>query len=138
MAQVFRTQVSIHFHDADPAGIMYFARLPSLAHDCFERFIVEAGWTWAEWFQTSKAIIPIRHLETDYLSPFRPGQTYDVDVTVSRIGESSFQMHYVFRQGDRRHGVVKMVHAHLDPKTFEKKALPAEVRDRLAPYLAVP
>lgn len=135
MAQVFQTQVTIKFHEADPAGIMYFGRLPSLAHDCFEQFIVAAGYAWGEWFKTPKAIIPIRHLETDFLSPFRPGETYDVDVTVSRIGESSFQMHYLFRKGDRKHGVVKMVHAHLDPKTFEKKALPEDIRTRLTPYL---
>lgn len=134
--QVFRTQVKLRFHDADPAGIMYFGRLPSLAHDCFEEFIQAAGWSWAEWFQTKSALIPIRHLETDFLSPFRPGLSYDVDVTVARLGETSFQMRYVFHREGARHAVVKMVHANLDPKNFQKKPLSEELRSRLAPYVA--
>ncbi|MBX2988572.1 MAG: acyl-CoA thioesterase [Bdellovibrionaceae bacterium] len=135
MSRVFETQITIKFRDADPAQIMYFGNLFSFAHDCFEEFIVAAGYAWKEWFRKGDYMIPIRHAESDFLSPFRPGETYDVSVTVAQIRDTSFQMKYVFSKEGRRHGVVTMVHAVLDSATMQKTPVPRELRDRLTPYV---
>jgi acyl-CoA thioesterase FadM len=92
MSETFQSRIQIKFHEADPAGIMYFANIFSLAHDTFELFIQKAGYTWAEWFKQTEYIIPIRHAECDYLRPFKAGDVYDVQAMVSEFSTSSFKM----------------------------------------------
>ena len=117
MAQIFKRPFQIRFREADPARIMYFANLFSIAHDTFEDFIQVHGYEWKEWFtDLNPTMVPIRHAEADYLAPFMPGEHYEVQVTVAQIRETSMQMKYTFRQGSRVHAVVKMVHAFLDPQ----------------------
>lgn len=134
MAKAYKTQVTLKFRDGDPAKIMYFANIFSLAHDAFETFIVAAGYLWEEWFRKSNYLIPIRHTEADFKIPFIPGETYEIDVTVDRFGETSFKMKYVFLKNKQIHATVKMVHAVLDPKTVQKTPLPALMKSRLEVY----
>lgn len=136
MNQVFRTKKTLTFKEADPAGIMFFGNIFGISHDAFEEFIVAAGYTWSEWFKTQDYIIPIRHTEANYLAPFFPGQTYDLAVTVSKIGQTSFTMKYEFSKNSVSHAVVTMVHTVVDTKTKQKLALPQIMRTRLESYLA--
>lgn len=135
MAQSFTNQIQIKFHEADPAGIMYFANIFSLAHDTFELFIQKAGYSWNEWFKQNKYIIPIRHAECDYLRPFHAGQVYNVHVAVAEFSNSSFKMQYTFKQNENDHAIVRMVHTCLDGKTFKKIDLPDDVKQKLTPFL---
>lgn len=135
MKHAFHTKITLKFRDADPAQIMYFANIFSLAHDCFEEFIVAAGYEWSEWFNPHDYMIPIRHTEADFKIPFFPGQTYEVAVTVASFGETSFKMHYVFSQNGKTHAHVNMVHTVLDIKTKEKVKLPDLMRKRLGHFL---
>ncbi len=134
MGQKYKTQIRIHFRDADPAQIMYFGNLPSLAHDIFEEFIVATGYTWKEWFKGSTEMIPIRHLEVDYLAPFIPGETYEVEAHVENLGSTSFKMKYRFFKNELTCANLTMVHAVLDTKTKQKKELPETMRTRLERY----
>ncbi len=133
--KTYQRDLKILFRDADPAGIMYFAHLFSFAHDTFEAFIVEAGVPWNDWFRTNKHFVPIRHAEADYLSPFFPGETYQVNTQVESLSESTFCMRYTFSQKDKTHAVVKMAHTFVDPKSKQKAKIPVELRQRLEPYL---
>lgn len=129
--RTFSTRVKIKFRDGDPAQIMYFGNVFSLAHDTFEEFIVEAGYKWEEWFRTKEYMIPIRHTEADFLAPFLPGQSYEVRATVANLGNSSFTMAYEFVSSTTIHARVKMVHTCLDQKTKQKIDLPLQMRTRL-------
>ncbi len=139
MPHTYKRPIQIRFREGDPARILYFANLFSLAHDTFEDFIQEVGFTWKEWFtELNPCMVPIRHTECDYLAPFMPGQKYEIEVLVAQFRDTSLQMKYVFRQGDRVHAVVKMVHAFLDPQTKQKVAIPEKVKMKFSPYLEKP
>lgn len=133
--QVFMTKKTLTFREADPAGIMFFGNIFGFAHDAFEEFIVAAGYTWKEWFHNQDYLIPMRHTSADFLAPFRPGETYDVAVTVEAFRETSFKMKYVFSKDGRTHAVVGIVHAVLSSKTRAKTALPESMKSRLQKYL---
>ncbi|HEY8269272.1 MAG TPA: thioesterase family protein [Pseudobdellovibrionaceae bacterium] len=135
MSLNFKTQIRIKFREADPAQIMYFANLFSLAHDVFEEFILATGYQYQEWFSPLHHIIPLRHVEADYLAPLLPGQSYEVTAMVTNLGETSFKMAYKFAQNGKLHGTVSMVHVILDPKTKAKMILPDLMKRRLSPYL---
>ncbi|MEZ0391429.1 MAG: acyl-CoA thioesterase [Pseudobdellovibrionaceae bacterium] len=138
MASQFQKEIQLRFREADPAGILFFGNLFGLAHDCFEDFIQAAGFTWQEWFHTKDYLIPIRHTECNYLKPFRPGEKYQVTVTVAKIGDSSFQMRYHFLQGTNLHADVRMTHTFLDARTQQKISVPNSIRNRLKVYLHEP
>lgn len=138
MNQVFHTKKTLTFREADPVGIMFFGNIFAFAHDAFEEFIVAAGYTYEEWFGQQEQIIPIRHTDANYLAPFHPGKTYDIAVTVGKIGETSFQMKYTFSKDGKDHAVVTMTHAVADKLTMKKAKVPDLVRTRLQPYLEVP
>ena len=134
----FTRNVQIRFHEADPAGIVYFANVFSLAHDTFEEFIEAAGVPWGEWFRKGPYFVPIRHAECNYLSPFRPGQKYQVKAEVARLGETSFQMRYTFtsksKSNTTTHAIVTMVHAFVSAKTKKKIKVPVKFQKVLKPY----
>ena len=135
MTRVFQTSKTLTFRECDPAGIMFFGNIFGVAHDAFEEFIVEAGYTYNEWFKQKDHIIPIRHTEADFLAPFRAGETYDIQVTVASFGETSFKMKYHFFQKGKSHAVVHMVHAVLEYPSFKKSALPSVMKTRLESFL---
>lgn len=135
MNQAFHTKKTLTFRESDPAGIMFFGNIFAFAHDAFEEFIVAAGYTYKEWFEPQDIIIPIRHTEANYFAPFFPGQTYEISVTVGKIGQSSFQMNYTFSQAHKKHAVVTMVHAVADKKSMQKAPIPNLIKSRLMPYL---
>lgn len=127
-------EVQIRFHEADPAGILYFGNILTLAHDTFEDFIVEAGIPWKTWFKDCLYFVPIKYVESDFKAPFIPGEKYQVHTQVGSITESSFQMQYTFQQGEKVHAIVKMVHTFADMKTKQKTRMPDDVRQVLNPY----
>lgn len=135
MAKTFKTQFALRFHEADPAGIMFFGNIFPLAHNAFEEFIQEAGFAWQEWFSASEYIIPIRHAEADYLKPLVAGHEYTISVQVKAFGRSSFTMHYSFIQGSEVHAHVQMVHVVLGAKDKTPQPIPEKIRDRLSRYL---
>ncbi len=134
MAEVYKTQVTIKFHQADPAGIMFFAHIMILAHDAYEGFVQACGFTWKEWFIDQKYLLPIRHSEADYLRPFKAGETYEIHVRVIDFSSSSFKLGYEFLQGPNKHAVVQLVHTCIDPKTFQKSTLPEILKLKLKPF----
>jgi acyl-CoA thioesterase FadM len=132
---VFKTALTVKFREGDPAQIMFFGNIFSWAHDTFEHFIVEAGYQWKEWFQTTEYMIPIRHTEADYEIPFRPGESYQAQAQVKALGKTSFTMKYVFSSPAGVHATVEMVHVVLDFKSKKPIPLPESVRQRFTPYL---
>lgn len=136
MNQVFKTTHTMTFREADPAQIMFFGNIFGWAHDAFEVFIADIGVGWKEYFHRRDIIIPIRHTEAEYFAPFFPGQTYDVEVWIDRVGDSSYTSAYRFSQKGQVHAQVKLVHACADPKTKKKTALPEDLKAALLPYLS--
>lgn len=131
----FFKKLTVRFREGDPARIAYFANTLSWAHDCFEDFIQDAGFSYNEWFRTQQYMVPIRHVECNYNKPFLPGETYQIQAEVAQITNSSFQMKYTFSLHQEKHAEVLMVHTFLDASNAKKTPVPDLVRQRLTPYL---
>lgn len=132
----FETKIEVKFRHGDAAGIMYFAHIFSFAHDVFEEFIVNCGFTWSEWFASKQYLVPIRHTACDYLSPFKAGQTYHVQASVQKISESSFTMLYEFSLDSKPCARVSMTHVYVDPQTGQKIPIPREHHRKIEKYAA--
>ena len=138
LAKVFKTQVTATFREADPAQIMFFGNIFGWAHDTFEKWILEAGYQWKDWFKNNQLMVPIRHTSADYTKPFYPGETYQVEACVKTFGMTSFTMKYVFSSSLGAHAIVEMVHVVLDGKTHQPIPVPESIRQKFSPYLETP
>lgn len=134
MSKPFKSKVQIKFYQADPAGIMFFGHIYSLAHDAHEQYIQACGYAWKDWFLGKEYLIPIRHSEADYLRPFRAGEIYDVEVGVYGFSKTTYKTKYVFKKNDQIHGIVRLIHTCIDPKNFKKTDIPTAVLEKLTQF----
>jgi acyl-CoA thioesterase FadM len=89
----------IPFHLADPAGILFFGHVFTLAHEAFEHFVIDAIQSpWTDWFQNSEWIVPIKHAEANYMRPLQAGDECQIELVVTDLSASSFTMNAAFIQ----------------------------------------
>lgn len=64
-----------------------------------------------------------------------PGQFYQIEVFVEKIGDSSLKMKYIFLQDYKIHAEVSMVHTFLNFQTKTKIRVPEKVRAKLEKFV---
>lgn len=128
---MFSTKVKVYFYDADPAGIIFFASLFKFAHAAYEDFMKSLN-TSTDYFFDENYVLPIIHAEGDYKKPIRAGEELGVNVTVSQVRESSFELSYIFyNRNNELSAAAKTVHTAVNKKTFSKTDLPEELKTKL-------
>lgn len=133
---VFEWNSQIRFHQADPAGWMFFGRAFELAHDCFEDFLQHLGLNWKDWFQNSRYAMPIRKAEADYRRPLPAGAEFQIRAHVSRLGETSVTLKFEFYRGADLCLVLQSTHVLMNIQTQKSEAWPPLFWDKLLPYAA--
>ena len=130
----FETSKTIHFREADPAGIMFFANIYDFAHDAFEEFLIHLGFEWNYWFSNSEFIIPLRSSYADYSAPLKAGKNYQIKVSIKQLGDSSFTVFYEFNDQNKTHATVELTHTFVNPAIMKKISMPEKVRQAFTPY----
>src|ERR1044072_5546425 len=98
----------------------------------------EVGLAYGKMFDELKIWLPRVHLECDFRSVATLDDLLEVGVYVGRFGTKSMKLNFeVRRKGeDELIATAHFVLAAVDQETFETVPLPAEIRERLAPYNA--
>ncbi len=92
----------VRFGDVDGAGIVYYPRFFNYFHVAFEEFFGRvAGVPYDQMLYKERVGFPTVHVETDFGVPLRHGDAIDVEMTVSRIGKSSFVSTYRVLRGGK-------------------------------------
>ena len=125
----FNRKMTVRMYDTDAAGILYFANQFRFIHDTFEEWITSHGWGFDRLFDDSPYTFVIVHAESDYLHSITVGDVLDIQLSVDRIGDTSFTMKYDLFKGDIKVGLVKTVHVVLDKKTKQKCSIPDELKN---------
>ena len=138
---MFRRTITIRFDEADARGVLFYGRVQALAHRVFEDFVVsELVERWEDWFESTTFVAPIKHAEATFHRPMRPGHHYDVELSVTKVGESSFEVRTAFVNRAGAEPVLcaeaRIVKAFADPATWTKIPIPSAIRSRLLPHLA--
>lgn len=138
---VFRRTVTIRFDEADARGVLFYGRVQALAHRVFEDFVAsELVERWEDWFESERFVAPIKHAEATFHRPMRPGRSYDAELSVAKVGDSSFEVRTRFLERDGAERVVcaetRIVKAFADPATWKKIPIPSAIRARLLAHLA--
>lgn len=131
---MFNTKLKVNFFDADPAGIIFFASIFRYAHSAYEDFISHLKLN-RDYFFDDELVLPIIHAEADYLKPIRVGDELKIDLQVSRLQESSFELSYKFLLNDEPVATARTVHVCVSKNSFVKSELPVELSAGLGEYL---
>ena len=152
----FTRPLTVRFDEADARGILFYGRLQELAHRVYEDFLVaEVVARWEDWFLSPEFIVPIRHAEATFHRPMRPGREYVAELSLVRIGESSFDVRVRFwdatevelpaapEAGGREPASNRVLcaetrvsHVFANVERFRKIPIPSAVRARLEAHLA--
>ena len=123
---------TVAFDEADGEGIVFHGNYFRLAHRAFEAWLPQCGIAWHEWFKNPVFGVPLRHVEADFLSPLRPGDTFDVVITVQEIGRTSVHFNYEFRDASGKAAArLKSSHVFVSRKDMSKIEIPEDLRRRL-------
>ena len=128
---MYKYQAKVRLHHTDAAGVIFYSNLFVLAHDCYESF-VEQTKTLALLLQEGQYLVPIVHVEADYLLPIGVSQVLDIEMTLGKVGSSSFEHDYMFiNENNETAATAKTIHVVMDAKTKKSIKIPQEIKDIL-------
>ena len=128
---MFKTNAKVYFYDADPAGIIFYASLFKYVHAAYEDFLRNLH-PERNFFFDRDYILPIIHAEADYIKPINVGDELNIEVIVSALKNSSFEISYKFyKNGDEFTAIAKTVHVCVKKDEFKKIELPADFYEKL-------
>ncbi len=120
----YRYSCLIPFHLSDPAGILFFGHVFTLAHQAFEHFVIhhlECPWTF--WFQNPDWIVPIKQTEAHYFHPVQAGEECHIEISLTALSSSSFTLTSSFYQSHMC-CTVKTIHVFCQRLTKQKTPIP--------------
>jgi 1,4-dihydroxy-2-naphthoyl-CoA hydrolase len=132
--KVFSYTYLTRLHDIDAAGVMFFASYFRLAHDAYEGFMAEIGFSLPELIEQGR-LLPLVHSSADFLQPVRHGDSLYIHVRIERIGDTSFTVDYLFVTDQGMQAArMQTRHVLINPADRRPSALPEALRQALQPY----
>ena len=129
---MFSYHTSIHMHDTDAAGLLFFSNQFKLIHDAYEALFESLGLPFPQLLRNEEYFMPIVHAEADYKRPLFVGDRIRIDVDVGKIGNSSFALDYrLLNKDEELVGSARTVHVTVAKTTRRKVPLPQSLRDIL-------
>lgn len=101
---IFRCQKLIRFAHCDPAGIVFYPRYIELCVEAVEDWFNQGlGISFWALHEEHRLGIPAVHLDVNFISPSRHGDSLDFLLSVARIGKSSMTLDVIVEcEGQRR------------------------------------
>ena len=135
----FEYRYRLALHEVDAAGVAFFGHLFRHAHDAYELFMEGLGLGLRELLEEGSRGLPLVHCEADFLAPIRHRDPVRIELTVIRLGTSSFDIGYRFLAQDGRPlARAKTRHVLVDRAEGSPLPLPTDMRTPLAAYLQAP
>jgi len=130
----------IKFEDVDAAGIVFFARFVSYAHEAMEHFFATLEGGYPRLIMERRVGLPAVHLDVDFHAPARYGDTLRIETSVDRVGNRSAVLRYRMRRAGTGELVAEIAHTVVlsDLRTIRSCDMPEDVRARRLEHLDPP
>lgn len=123
---MFEAERIVEFGMCDSAGILFFPRIFELAHSAYEEFILRSDLE-NNYFENEEIAIPLINATSDFQKPITLHEVLKINITVSNIGNSSFQLTTTFLDElNKVKATVTTNHVFVDKKEFKKLDIPDE------------
>lgn len=139
MAEPFRTQRLVEFHDTDMVGIMHFASFFHYMESAEHEFIRSLGLSVHSQIEGQTISFPRVAASCEFKSPARCEDVLDIEIVVERLGSKSITYAFEMKSEGREIAVGKFtcVCCSVTPgEAITSIPLPAEVRENLQAYVA--
>lgn len=131
----FKTLRVVRLRDTDAAGVIFFVNYFNFAHETYELFLEEIGYSPRRIIQQESFLLPIVHAESDYHQMIGLEDKITIVLNVNRIGKTSFTLVYdYFLENQELVGSVKTVHVCMDKTTLKKRPIPEDFQQALKKY----
>lgn len=137
MTTPYRAHLEVQFGDIDQAGIVYYPRFVHYFHVAMEQFFRDVvGIHYPQVMSEHRLGHPTVHLEVDFESPLRYGDTVEIEVRIEKIGRTSVVWNYAVRTrgSDAVNAKSRVTTVNIDLDSFAKRELPDWLRDKLTAY----
>ncbi len=99
----FSTRITVRFGDTDPAGLVYYPNIFHYFHIALEEFFgARCGISYVSLMGDERIGFPAVKTETEFFAPLLYGDEVDVEIYVSRTGDSSATFVYAARRAADR------------------------------------
>ena len=127
---IWKHETTVKLYHTDAAGVIFYANLFVMAHDCYERWI-EQYISLSEILQ-KEVQIPIIHAEADYHLPICLSDQITIELTLVKKESTSFVMQYTFLNSNGEQAAqVQTAHVVIDSHTRKPLEIPAFLQDAL-------
>jgi 1,4-dihydroxy-2-naphthoyl-CoA hydrolase len=131
----FKRRRVIRLKETDAAGVIFFVNYFVFAHETYELFLEEIGYSLRRIIGQESFLLPIVHAESDYHQMIGLEDEITILLNVNRIGRTSFTLVYnYFLENQKLAGSVKTVHVCVDKTTFKKRTIPEDFQQALKKY----
>jgi 1,4-dihydroxy-2-naphthoyl-CoA hydrolase len=125
MNQPFIYDRTIHFHDTDAAGVVYFANGLSICHEAYEASLAASSIELQSFFRGGAIAVPITHASIDFFKPMFCGDRIAVSLVKTLLSPDSFQIEYQLffdLESEEKRAIAKALTKHtcIDPNTRKK------------------
>ncbi len=127
----FSFQSRVRFGDTDASGAIFYVSLLRHFEAAEMEFLRYLGFTYAD-FQAPKVDFPRVRVECDYISPLGYDDLLDIEVTVQRVGRSSFTLGFAASVEGRLAARAKLTIVATDPLPHKSTPLPEALRAALS------
>lgn len=123
---MFKVNRRINFFDCDPAGIIFFSSVFDFCHSAYEMLIGSFELD-EDYWDNPIYVVPIVHTECDYYKPLKYGDEISIEVFVSKLKTSSFELTYKLKINDEVCASVKTVHVFVSRENWNKMEITTEI-----------
>jgi 4-hydroxybenzoyl-CoA thioesterase len=91
---MFVYERTVRFEEVDAAGIVFFPRFLSYAHEAMEAMFAGLEGGYVRLVTKRRIGLPAVHVSCDFRAPLRFGDLARIETRVARIGNKSVTLHY--------------------------------------------
>ena len=127
---MYKSQARINFYDTDPGGVLFYGNLFRIIHSSYEQMLESFNLS-RNYFIDPDFAIPIIRTNADYYHPMRVGDLVEINISVTKLKSSSFELTHEIMKEDVLLAEAKTVHLFVKKERFEKTELPEDLMKAL-------
>ncbi|MEX2181503.1 MAG: thioesterase family protein [Gemmatimonadaceae bacterium] len=133
----YRVQERVRWSDCDPLGIIYYGAFIRFFEAAEHEMFRAAGLPYEVMRVQRHVQLPRKAFAMEFHSPAQMDELLDVEVGVTRIGETSITMRFeAYRASDRAHrATATLTVVCVEKESITKRPLPDFVKEALRAYL---
>jgi 4-hydroxybenzoyl-CoA thioesterase len=128
----------VRFDEADPAGIVFFARYSNFSHEALENFFADLEGGYPALVQKRRIGMPSVRFEVDFKAPLRYGDELRVETSCVKVGTTSATLVHEVKNAATLElcAAIRQVVVTVMMDAFKPVPIPADVRAKLEAHLA--